>query len=273
MGEWSLLLFTLLMQASIGAYLWVTIIKWRQQDRSFGVTNAVIVVLSAVAVVISLLHLGTPTGALRSLLNIGSSWLSREILFSGGFFGLAAITLLLERSKMDASSLKIVRIVTTIVGLIAVFSMSMLYMSSIMPAWNSYQTMIDFYATMITLGGILTIVTAREQVEGYVAKMSVVMAIAIFVHAAVYILFLAGLGAGTEAAQSSIAILSQTFAIMAMVRWLLVLGGVGAVIASQYMKAHQNTYIYTALAMLVIGLFIGRYIFFAIAVAKGIGAA
>lgn len=272
MGEWSLILFTICMQAAIGAYLWVTIVKWKQQDQDFSKLNIVIAALAALAMIVALLHLGTPTSAFRALSNIGSSWLSRENFFGGAFFGLAVVTLLLEMKNVNHSTTKVVRLLTGVVGILAVFSMSMLYMNSVMPAWNHYQTLIDFCATTVVLGGILTIVMARKQVEEHVVKIAIAMALAVFIHAAVYVVFLAALGAGATAAQASIATLSGTFGIMLMIRWLLVLGGVGAVIFSQYAKAGHVAYMYAALAMLVVGHLIGRYIFFAIAVAKGIGA-
>lgn len=271
MGEWSLVLFTILMQAAIGSYLWVTIIKTRNQQRQFAVTDITVAVISTVAIVISLLHLGTPTGAMRSLLNIGDSWLSREILFSGGFFGLAILTVVLARFKVSGAQELTVRWLTSIVGIFAVLCMSKLYMSSVIPAWMSGTTMIDFFATMIILGGILTLVTGMQEAEGEAVLISIVMVAAAVLHAVVYPSFVADLGAGTAAAQASVTALAETYGTLMVMRWALVLVGVGLVVLSQYVKIQRSTYMYVALGALLIGQVAGRYIFFAVGVAKGIG--
>ncbi|KJS21088.1 MAG: hypothetical protein VR72_12295 [Clostridiaceae bacterium BRH_c20a] len=271
MGEWSLVIFTILMQTAIGAYLWATLMKSRKQERDFNKNNIAILALTAVAMIVSLMHLGTPSGALRALLNVKSSWLSREILFSGAFFGLVFITVLGDKLKLNGSQKVLLGWVTSVVGLLSVFSMSKLYMSSIIPAWNSRTTMLDFFVTTIVLGGIMLLVTSLKELEGEVAKLSIVMAAAVLIHAAVFPSFVAGLGAGTAAAQTSAMKLAQAYGGMLILRWVLVLGGVGLVILSQYKKQQESTYIYLALAALVLGQIAGRYIFFAVGVARGVG--
>ncbi|WP_282437946.1 dimethyl sulfoxide reductase anchor subunit family protein [Desulfosporosinus shakirovi] len=92
--EWPLMMFTLLAQLGVGTFIFLTIVRTVLESKENHKTAAqlkntgflAIGVIMAIALVLSLFHLGTPSGAYRSLSNIGSSWLSREILFVGIFF-------------------------------------------------------------------------------------------------------------------------------------------------------------------------------------------
>ena len=90
--EWPLMMFTLVSQLAIGSFLMLVLVRslLTKQDPQGAakLTNPgfkAVGVLMVVALLLSLFHLGTPTGAYRSILNLKSSWLSREILTAGGF--------------------------------------------------------------------------------------------------------------------------------------------------------------------------------------------
>jgi len=99
MREVILVTFTILAQMSVGAFLVLCVVKFfvarkagvveadRMGDRSL---IAIIAVLG-LGLLASLFHLGSPLAAPRAINNLGSSWLSREILSGSIFFVLGAV--------------------------------------------------------------------------------------------------------------------------------------------------------------------------------------
>jgi Fe-S-cluster-containing dehydrogenase component/DMSO reductase anchor subunit len=78
--EWSLLAFSLL--ATFMASLYIS----KDEFNSPGLFKWVLPLFGILAGILSLIHLGRKRNAWKSLFNIGSSWLSREIFFFGFFF-------------------------------------------------------------------------------------------------------------------------------------------------------------------------------------------
>ncbi|HHY25972.1 MAG TPA: dimethyl sulfoxide reductase anchor subunit [Desulfitobacterium dehalogenans] len=158
-GEWALIIFSVLTQCAVG--IWVIAIGFRtfmtrRIDPGFATQltwRPLLVVgpLMCVALVISIFHLGSPTQAYASVGNLLTSWLSREIVFSGLFLFFWVISILFYRREGAGMALGWL---TSLLGLIAVFSMSSIYYTTPIPAWASPNTYISFFATMITLGSI-----------------------------------------------------------------------------------------------------------------------
>src|SRR5699024_6256294 len=99
MHEWPLLIFTISMQAAIGGIfmLWIFIVrnKSKEEIEMFRLSKIPLIVIAGLSLVglgASFAHLGTPTNAFNTLRNVGSSWMSREILVTGMFIGLAFLT-------------------------------------------------------------------------------------------------------------------------------------------------------------------------------------
>ena len=93
MREGSLVAFTLLTQAAAGTCAFLLAFEWRAERAGAGasVESAALPILSFALVAAllglaaSFLHLGNPRNAVRALGNLGSSWLSREILLAALF--------------------------------------------------------------------------------------------------------------------------------------------------------------------------------------------
>jgi len=272
MGEWALIIFTFIMQGAIGAYLWGTIMKSRKSGADLGKNALVVLALTVIGMLTSLGHLGDPLGALRSLLNLGSSWLSREIFFSGGFLVLLIVSILFDRAKTGSDSVRQgLNWLTSLVGLIAVLSMAEIYMQSIMPAWQSWNTLVEFYAATLVLGGVIFLLTSAKEVGGELPRMDLVLLAVVLLQAAFTPNFLAGLGGGDLAAQTSAGILSAEYGVLMAVKWLLILGGVFLSVLYFNNRAEKSGYLYTSAAAVAIGFLIGRYLFYAAGVAMGIG--
>lgn len=157
-GEWALIVFSILTQCAVG--IWVVAIGLRtfleRTDPSIAAQltwRPLLVVgpLMCIALVISIFHLGSPMLAYASVANLLTSWLSREIVFSGLFLFFWVISILFYRRGASSMALGWI---TSLLGLIAVFSMSSIYYTTPIPTWASPNTYISFFATMLILGSV-----------------------------------------------------------------------------------------------------------------------
>lgn len=163
-SEWSLLLFTLLAQTAVGAFLF-----W-ELPRIFSSSNLLLrcenslkpylifTGIAILALLISFFHLGNPMHAIYSLSNLKGSWLSREILFASLFTGLMVLVNIMEWRDFKGKDFnRIISAVTILSGLALVYSMAQIYMLSTVPLWNSPSTMLEFFTTTFLLGLVLTV--------------------------------------------------------------------------------------------------------------------
>lgn len=260
------------MQAAVGAILWAAVIRLKDKGAPvFKMNTLAALILSAIGMLASLVHLGKPLLALTSMSNIFSSWLSREIFFSGGFFVLLVIYWWLERSDKAAGLRNALAWLAGLTGLIAVFAMGQLYMKTVIPAWQSANTLVDFYATTVILGAIVLFVTAGKA-RAQLPRLDLAVLAAVFVQVAFVPGYLAGIGAMAGAGQESAALLAGSYGAMTVLRWLLTLGGIFLfVLARTGKSANQAGYLYVALGVLFVGAFIGRFLFYISGIPVGIG--
>ena len=155
--EFPLVFFTLLVQMAVGMVLVGKCVLGNEADRALreGVRrqNVAALLLFAVAVVISFVHLGTPLHAPFTLLHVMQSWLSREILMIG-LVGLALLWLVVVgRKKQAADGEKKAMIVAGLCGIALLFVMSCVYNQASMPGWRNWGVFTAFLASMCLLGG------------------------------------------------------------------------------------------------------------------------
>lgn len=140
-GENSLVVFTLLTQMAAGMAVLAMF--------SGPLTTPVLLALGAlisVAGLISLLHLGRPLNAWRSLNHLKKSWLSREILM----FGLFGSSWLLCWAMPGMGKLPL-----AIFGGGLVYSMAQVYRLRSIPAWDTKRTLLTFVVSAVVLGGLI----------------------------------------------------------------------------------------------------------------------
>jgi len=166
MPSWSLILFTLVVQACVGAMVWLEFVRLvpagqhatEQPDTIRATTMLGVTVGIGAAILISIFHLGSPTKALFALSNLGSSWLSREILllllFGGG---VVLATFMWRRGWGSESSRILLSRTSAVLGLVLVFVMARLYMLPTAPSWNNAATPISFFAASFVLGGAVVL--------------------------------------------------------------------------------------------------------------------
>jgi len=286
--EWPLMMFTLLTQLAVGSFFMLVLIrsllvkteqKEANQFLQFGVKA--VGVTMGIALVFSLFHLGTPSGAYRSILNFGSSWLSREIITAGGFFVLWFITFL-QLKKGSYSG--VLGWITSLVGLLAIYSMASIYATSIRPAWDNANTYLAFYGTTFLFGSVgatLSLLCGKKGMNfsdeslSALKKVSIIGLVAVIIPLIYLPLFISSLNGGNSAAIASAQLLSGAYAFPLAFRWILsVVGGILlAYFISKLSKkqAVSGNMLYLAFATIILGEFIGRYVFYASAVSIMVG--
>ncbi|WP_407313201.1 dimethyl sulfoxide reductase anchor subunit family protein [Desulfosporosinus sp. SB140] len=289
--EWPLIIFTILTQMAVGTYIVLVILrsllsKKIDPQTAVKLTNFGLLAVGpimAISLLISLFHLGSPAIAFYSIANLGSSWLSREIFFSGVFFFLWIITYYFNSKNKSGNALNWI---TAIIGLLAIFSMSSIYSSSIMPAWMAADTFISFFGTTFVLGMIASAATIGFSAKGeklQEATVSLLQRISLLTLAVIVLQliflpqYLSGLSGGGQAGQTSAQLLSATYSFPMILHWLLTVVGAALVTYVLYKKGPEKlmtlpaSTIYLAFIIVLVGEFVGRYLFYAIAVPISFG--
>ncbi|MFA5536526.1 MAG: DmsC/YnfH family molybdoenzyme membrane anchor subunit [Bacillota bacterium] len=277
MGETSLLVFSICMQAAIGIMLFSFVAQMVFKDKQFKMAAITAAILGVVGVFASFAHLGHPLSALNVLGRFGQSWLSTEAVLAGVFAGVAVLYAALHFFRPDDRMLSLgLSGIGSVLGLVAVLSMAKVYTTTSVPVWQGANTFIDFYTTTIAIGALGFLATSIGQLQDVSKKLfgySILAAVVIQAASTVpHILGLSGMGA---AAQSSIQILNGMNTLV-WAKWLLILGGAGIALYPASAKVQEgaklniNAFI-TAGAALVIGQVIGRYLFYAALVVTNVG--
>jgi anaerobic dimethyl sulfoxide reductase subunit C (anchor subunit) len=174
-GEWPLVAFTITGQLAVGAYLFLGVpiyfgladaAGWKGGGGRLGFLLAVLGLL-AVATALSLFHLHHPVKAYRTLVNLGWSWLSREILSLLFFEAAAGALAFCEWRGIGGPGLgKALFIVGGLAGLLLLLSMSRLYMMPSVPTWNRLYTPLSFFLTSAVLGACAAVLLLGLPREG-----------------------------------------------------------------------------------------------------------
>jgi anaerobic dimethyl sulfoxide reductase subunit C len=302
--EWALILFTILTQTAVGAFVVLGIVHAyvlrkagadqasRLSDRALYAIGPVVVL----GMLASFGHLGNPLNAPRAIANLGSSWLSREIFFSVLFAGLGAVFALMQWRKISTFAVRnLIAWAAALVGLVSVYAMAQVYMLENQPAWNTWATPIAFFATAFLLGslamGAAFVVNYNylRQTDPQCAKQqcdllrSVVKGIAVAaiaflgVQVLVTPLHLAYLAAsGVPAAMASAAMVFDQFAVVFALRLVLVFVGAGVFGLFLYRAAQAGSersmgnLLYGAFALVLASEMMGRFLFYATHVSLGL---
>ncbi|MFO7828772.1 MAG: DmsC/YnfH family molybdoenzyme membrane anchor subunit [Bacteroidales bacterium] len=163
-SEWSLVLFTILSQISVGMVFSILIafiiapVEKRNQINSFRVPLLIASVLMLIALFSSFLHLASPFSSVFALSNLQSSWLSREIFMVSFYFALiAGTTFWWKRLIKKYTAALIILLIVAIAGLLLIYSMGKIYIIATVPPWNTPFTLLKFFISTILLGTALYI--------------------------------------------------------------------------------------------------------------------
>ena len=157
MHELPLLIFTLLVQGSVGMTLFLAL-SARAGSRVPEVKPQLLpgmliaCVAGGLGLVVSTLHLGYPLNAFNALRHVASSWLSREIVFASLYLaalGLCTLVMLVRKQLIP-----LLLPVAAVLGLIDVWCMSAIYAHTSVITWSHFNTWLMFYGTVGVLGAV-----------------------------------------------------------------------------------------------------------------------
>ena len=160
--DWALVVFTLLTQAAVGAFVTLQVLQFlaarRPHEARVGnlrtpMAHAAILAVLSAGMLAALLHLSTPLQAARAVVNFSSSWLSREIVFGSLFAILLAAIVATELRRGGASgSSRWLALAAAAAGVAFLFCQIAIYLLPAQPAWNSFATPAAFGGSALRLG-------------------------------------------------------------------------------------------------------------------------
>ncbi len=303
--EWALIIFSVVMQMAVGSFIILGSVHFFAA-RKYGVDEAdklsdrALLAIGPVVVVgllVTFLHLGNPINAPRAIANIGSSWLSREILFSLLFGGGGAVFAFLQWRKISTPTVRnALGWIVAALGVALVYSMSMVYRIFSVPAWDTLATTATFFITTFLLGS-LAMGAAFVANFWYVRRKNMdpknvqytmlatslrwiaLIAIALLgLQFIVMPLYLAALGmSGSTAAADSVAIIAQQDGLIFALRLGLLFVGAGLLAVFVYSMASSESKLrvvsnmaYLAFALVLVSEILSRYLFYASMVRIGL---
>lgn len=157
MHELPLLIFTLLVQGSVGMTLFLTLCAGTANRVPEARVQLLPVMLTAcvaggLGLIASTLHLGYPLNAFNALRHVASSWLSREIVFAS--FYLAALGLCTLIMLVRKQLVSVLLPLAALLGLVDVWCMSSIYAHTSVITWTHFNTWLMFYGSVGVLGAV-----------------------------------------------------------------------------------------------------------------------
>lgn len=278
MHEWALLIFTVCLQGAIGGTLMLALfykkISALGEDDTFKMMKLpliVIAILSLAGLAASFTHLGTPLNALNTIRNIGSSWMSREIFFTGLFIAAVFITLAYALAKKKINPVALT--VTALIGLADIFCMAAIYSNSLVSGWNSVHTFTSFYGTALVFGPALAasllIPALRKLSDGNISNFVLKSTFVVTVTGiAIQLVGLAVFGSSLPEVTmingvNALALMDNYQATVA-VRWVIEIIGVGLLgyLGLSLKGKQQISFVYAALLAILAAEGMSRYLFY-----------
>lgn len=303
-NELALVIFTVVMQMTVGAFCVLGVAHFFAARR-YGAAEAdklsdrallAIGPFVVFSLLVTLFHLGSPLKAYGAIMNVGSSWLSREILLSVLFCAGGAVFAFLQWRKLTTPTVRnALALVVAAIGIALVLSMAMIYRLSNVPAWDTLATPASFFITTFLLGS-LAIGAAfvanfwyirRKKLDAQSVQSSLLASSLRWIALAalallglqfvVLPLYLSALSAqDSAAAATSVTLIAQQGLIFGL-RLALLFIGAGLLSAYVYSTASSEGKLrvvgnvtYLAFALVLISELLGRYLFYASMVGVGL---
>lgn len=279
MHEWTLLIFTLLTQTSVGLMLLAAIYGWllKQQSGNEGLYQAlrpVLLLASAASVIglaVSFLHIGYPLNALNAIRNFGTSWMAREIVLTSAFIGASCLTTLIALRQQKICLWQIA--VCAVIGIADLAAMGEIYRHTSVIAWLPFNTHFSFFGTMLIAGPIVVLLIVRSDSVA-AQRLTVIATLCILVAIAMQLVAL-------PAYISSVEQLARTAVVtfpldsltpfhqqssLRIVRWLLSLAGAALLAYSVWRRREQTArmLLLSSAGLLLSAEIVGRYMFYSV---------
>jgi Fe-S-cluster-containing dehydrogenase component/DMSO reductase anchor subunit len=261
--HWPLVVMMVFTQLSVGAFAAIWLLQLTGTSARLGVSAVTSLLLAALALGASTLHLGRPIYAYRALRMWRRSWLSREVLLFSGFSLVAALYAAALWVRLPGAIA--LGMMTLAFGFGGVTASACIYRVPSRPAWNTPLTLVQFNLTALTLGPLFAAASGAGS-ERALAVASAAMAGAQFIVLTTKYFNLSS-GDAIEL-RTSAKLLATKF------RWHLIARGtllaLGAIALPLFTS--QAAVIWIAFVLALAGETIGRYLFFVSAVPKHLAA-
>jgi Fe-S-cluster-containing dehydrogenase component/DMSO reductase anchor subunit len=259
--HWPLVIMTVLTQMSVGAFTTIWLLHLLGASSRLGLAALASLLVGALALNASTLHLGRPVHAYRALKMWRRSWLSREVLLFTGFStvsGLYAALLWFGGGGAESvpyvggGVITAVGALTVALGIAGVTASACIYRVASRPAWNTRYTLLQFNLTGALLGPLFAMAVGVGD-HTWLALAAATMAGAQFVLLALR--FLRCIASDSLELKGTARLLSTVFAKHLVLRGVLL--AAGAIVLPLLVAPAA-----LALALAIGAEILGRYLFF-----------
>jgi len=295
--EWALITYTILAQMSVGAFLVLAVVHYfvvrkagvQEADRMSDRVLVAIIVTLGLGMLASLFHLGNTLNAYKAIINIATSWLSREILAGVIFAVIGLIYVIMQWFKIGPAGLRnVIAWIAALVGVALIYMQAKIYMLDLQPSWNTFATPITFFVTTLMLG-VLAVGAAlvancaiiqkknpdcaekqHDLLRSAIRWIAIASIILLGIELVVIPIYLAYLSTGGAAALGSLGLMAGKYNLTFILRLVLGFLGAGVLAVFLYQNASssgkKNVLAYLAIGAFVLVLIaevLGRFIFYA----------
>jgi Fe-S-cluster-containing dehydrogenase component/DMSO reductase anchor subunit len=261
--HWPLVVMMVFTQLSVGAFAAIWFLQLAGTVTRLGVSALTSLLVAALALGASTLHLGRPVYAYRALKMWRRSWLSREVLLFSGFSFVAS--LYAAALWMRSPGAIALGMLTLAFGFGGVTASACIYRVPSRPAWNTPLTLVQFNLTALTLGPLFVAATGAGSTRALSVAAASMAGVQFVVLATKYFNLSSG---DTIELRMSAKLLATRF------RWHLI--GRGALLAlgaiALPLFTPQPVVVWIAFALALASETMGRYLFFVSAVPKHLAA-
>jgi Fe-S-cluster-containing dehydrogenase component/DMSO reductase anchor subunit len=265
--HWPLVIMTVLTQMSVGAFTTIWLLQLLGASSRLGLAAIASLLVGALALNASTLHLGRPVHAYRALKMWRRSWLSREVLLFTGFSAVAGLYAALlwfggggadTVPYVSGGLITAVGALTVALGIAGVTASACIYRVASRPAWNTRYTLLQFNLTGALLGPLFAMAVGVGD-HTWLAIAAATMAGAQFVLLALR--FLRCIASDSLELKGTARLLSTMFAKHLVVRGVLL--AAGAIVLPLLVAPAA-----LALTLAIGAEILGRYLFFVSVVPK-----
>lgn len=275
--EWPLIFFTVFAQTAVGAFIvmgLITLFGKADAHVKTAITRNMffIWVFMGLGFMASTMHLGSPMRAINALNQIGTSWLSREILFGSMFFGLGGLYWLLSVINKGSESIrKGLMVAAMVIGVVFMVAMTNVYIIDTVPTWDTPFTGQSFTLTAVICGVMLSLILMRgAKLE--CPRLGKVTAIVASVAAVTMAMVTMSMVADLPNIHSAIVAASELVPNMAEIqnlRFVLVFVGLAAWMWAMRSESRSMPIAVIGFAMVLVAELIGRSVFFGLHMTAG----
>ncbi len=164
LGELPMILFTVITQLCVGMFVVLGAVQTigatkysaKAVDRLADPALFAIGPAMVLGLIASMFHMNDVMHVFNVFRHVGSSWLSREIVFGIGFAALGFLFCVLQVLKIGSVRLRqAVAVLTALLGIGLIVSQAQIYYSLVtVPAWSTWATWVQFFGTALLLGSL-----------------------------------------------------------------------------------------------------------------------